>query len=84
LIVTTDHGRGDTPRDWTDHGRGVEGAQNIWIAIAGPDHERRGEWADAPLLRQGQVAATIAAAFGLDYAEQDPAAGKPRTDQRNY
>ena len=71
LIVTTDHGRGRTVKDWSDHGPGLEGAQDIWIAIAGPGHRRRGEWSDARTLRQGQVAATIAAEFGLDYSEQD-------------
>lgn len=74
LVVTTDHGRGRGLRDWTDHGRDVEGAQDIWIAIAGPDDARRGEWRGAPELRQGQVAATVAAAFGLDYAAAEPQA----------
>ena len=74
LIVTTDHGRGVTTRDWTSHGPKVEGAQDIWIAIAAPGDARRGEWRDAPTLRQGQVAATVAAAFGLDYAASEPEA----------
>lgn len=73
LIVTTDHGRG-RGKDWTDHGAGVEGAQDIWIAIAGPDDARRGEWRDAPPLRQGQVAATVARVFGLDFSAQEPEA----------
>ena len=80
LIVTTDHGRGQTVKDWGDHGPGLEGAQDIWIAIAGPGHPRRGEWSDAPALRQGQVAATIAAEFGLDYSEQDAKADPPIQD----
>lgn len=77
LIITTDHGRGNTPADWTDHGRDVEGAQNIWLAIVSPDDARRGEWHHAPTLQQNQVAATIAAALGLDYTRQEAAAGKP-------
>jgi len=32
LIVVTDHGRGRTPESWTDHGREVEGAEEIWVA----------------------------------------------------
>ena len=74
LIVTTDHGRGRGAKDWTNHAADVEGAQDIWIAIAGPDDVRRGEWRDSAPLRQGQVAATIARAFGLDFAEQEPEA----------
>lgn len=72
LIVTTDHGRGRGAKDWTDHAADVEGAQDIWIAIAGPDDVRRGEWRDAPPLRQGQVAATVAQAFGLDFHVLEP------------
>src|SRR5688572_5264252 len=37
LIVTTDHGRGDTRVDWTDHGKNVPLAEYIWIAVLGPD-----------------------------------------------
>ena len=77
LIVTTDHGRGRRTKDWTDHGQGVEGAQDIWIAIASPDDARRGEWRNAPALRQGQVAATVARAFGLDFATHDAQAYPP-------
>lgn len=76
LIVTTDHGRGDTIKDWTSHGD-IPAAKNIWIAIASPDDSRRGELSGGKTLYQKQIAATIAAAFGLDYAEQDPEAGKP-------
>ena len=77
LIVTTDHGRGRTPQDWTDHGAGVEGAQDIWLALAGPGQSARGELRDAPTLRQAQVAATVAAAFGLDFSHSEPQAEAP-------
>lgn len=77
LIVTTDHGRGRTPADWTEHSSDVEGAQDIWLALAGPGQSARGELRDAPTLRQGQVAATIAAAFGLDFSRLEPEAEAP-------
>lgn len=77
LIVTTDHGRGRTAQDWTDHGADVEGAQDIWLAIAGPGQPAHGELHDAPTLRQGQVAATVAAAFGLDFSRREPQAETP-------
>ncbi|MFC3550451.1 alkaline phosphatase family protein [Lysobacter cavernae] len=77
LVITTDHGRGNTPAEWANHNHDVEGAQNIWLAIVSPDDARRGEWHAAPTLQQNQVAATVAAALGLDYARQDPAAGQP-------
>ena len=77
LIVTADHGRGRTEADWRKHGKDVQGASEIWIAIASPGGSRRGAWRDHPPLFQNQIAATIAAAFGLDYGTQNPQAGKP-------
>ncbi|MBI4604504.1 MAG: alkaline phosphatase family protein [Planctomycetes bacterium] len=77
LVITTDHGRGDTPADWKDHGEKVEGAQFIWIAAAGPDIERRGEIKEQGLVHQSQVAATLCALLGIDYLAERPAAGKP-------
>jgi len=77
LIVTTDHGRGRTADDWRRHGKEVQGADEIWMAIASPDGARRGEWRDHPPLFQNQIAATIAATFGLKYGEQNPQAGQP-------
>ncbi|MGE0761448.1 MAG: alkaline phosphatase family protein, partial [Pirellulaceae bacterium] len=35
LVLTTDHGRGITPRDWTSHGADVPEAEYIWIAALG-------------------------------------------------
>jgi len=77
LIVTTDHGRGRTSEDWRKHGKDVAGAGEIWFAIASPDSARRGLWRNPPPLFQNQIAATIASLLGLDYLEQNPAAGKP-------
>src|SRR6202011_5679135 len=37
LIVTCDHGRGDSLKDFNDHGAKVAGAEQIWLAIVGPD-----------------------------------------------
>jgi hypothetical protein len=75
LIVTVDHGRGRTPQDWRTHGAKVEGAQDIWIAIVDPDSRRRGEWINAPALRQNQIAATLARAVGLDWGLLSPGSG---------
>ena len=36
LLVTTDHGRGATTTDWTDHGRKVPAAESTWMAALGP------------------------------------------------
>ena len=48
ILITVDHGRGRTPKDWGNHGDDVDGAQETWLAAIGPDWPRRGEWTDAP------------------------------------
>jgi hypothetical protein len=73
MIVTTDHGRGATVKDWTDHGREVPAAETTWMAMLGPG-------IGAPGVREGatvttsQLAATAAALLGEDYRAAFPAA----------
>jgi hypothetical protein len=74
--VTTDHGRGATRLDWTDHGRKVPGAEFVWIAVMGPDTPALGERADVAVT-QGQVAATIARLVGEDFNAVSPKAAPP-------
>src|SRR5262245_40987096 len=76
LVVTTDHGRGSTRVDWTDHGKKVPGAEFIWIAVMGPDTPPLGE-RDGIETTQGQVAATIAQLVGEDFNAASPKAAKP-------
>lgn len=77
VIITTDHGRGLTPDEWTDHGESVPGAEEIWLAIVGPDTPARGELGPAPTVALANVAATVLRHLGLDPAEYDPAAEAP-------
>jgi hypothetical protein len=77
IVITVDHGRGATPQDWTDHGEKVPEAQYIWMAFISPDVSLRGEWKNAGTIFQNQVAATLCRFLNLDYAENNPAAGKP-------
>lgn len=77
LVITTDHGRGRTLKDWTDHGEKVEGAREIWIAVVGPDTPDRGEVVDSPAVHLSDVAATILELFGLDVRDFHPGAGPP-------
>ena len=77
MIITTDHGRGRTPVDWVDHDTGIQGSQDIWIAILGPDTPAIGELRDFPDVTQSDVAATMLQYLGLDYRDFNPAAGPP-------
>lgn len=77
IIITIDHGRGNTGKDWSDHGDDVPEAQYIWVAFVGPEWNVRGEWKDSPAIYQNQVAATLSRLMQFDYSEQNPNAGKP-------
>jgi phosphopentomutase len=77
LILTTDHGRGNTTGDWTDHGDDVPGAEDIWIAVIGPDTADVGEISFSNTIYQNQIAATLLKFLGLDYQEFNPKAGPP-------
>jgi hypothetical protein len=79
ILITTDHGRGNTPADWGNHGAKVEGAQYTWLAAISPDFPQRGEWRDTPTVYTNQIAATMAAVLGVgtDFTKTNPNAGKP-------
>lgn len=78
LVLATDHGRGDTTSDWTNHGQKVPPADRIWIAVMGPGVPAAGVRAGVTVT-QSQIAATIAALVGEDYraAQPDAAAQLP-------
>jgi hypothetical protein len=76
LLVTTDHGRGDTGKDWTDHGREVPAAERIWMAAMGPSIPPLGLRSDGEVT-QSQIAATVAALLGENYLQAQPKAAPP-------
>lgn len=83
IILITDHGRGNAPVDWKSHGAKIRGSDRIWIAVMGPDtaprrpEPRGASAAAAHPLTQGQVASTLAACLGFDYAAFAPKAAPP-------
>lgn len=77
FIITADHGRGSGPEQWKHHGKNVQGAENIWIAVIGPDTPPRGELANAPPVTQSQIAATVVVLLGEDYRRAGPTAAPP-------
>jgi hypothetical protein len=80
LIFSPDHGRGQAPRRWRDHGQRVPDSKYIWMAFLGPDTQALGERSHVAPVMQNQIAATLAAFFGQDYAADVTKAGKPIAD----
>lgn len=76
LLMTTDHGRGSTRVDWTDHGKKVPGAEFVWIAVMGPDTPALGE-REKVEATQSQIAATIATLLGEDFSTASKESAKP-------
>ena len=73
ILITTDHGRGHETIDaWKNHGSSVKGAENVWMAVIGPDSPPKGELFDSEPMTSSQVAATIAAFLGFEYSNEQP------------
>ncbi|MEO7802512.1 MAG: hypothetical protein ABIR81_10950 [Ginsengibacter sp.] len=73
LLITVDHGRGLLNK-WTDHGKDVEGADEIWFAVAGPGLPVKGEVKMPMQLYQKQLAQTMANLLGLKFTANHPIA----------
>jgi hypothetical protein len=76
LLITTDHGRGQTKQDWTDHGKDVDGAEFVWIGAMGPGVEPLGVRENVEAT-QSQIAATVAAMVGEDLRRENPRVAPP-------
>lgn len=76
LVLTTDHGRGRTPADWTSHGKDVAGAEHIWVFAVGAGVAPRGVVTTIPTT-QSQVGPTILALLGLDPRDLAADAAQP-------
>jgi len=86
LVISTDHGRGDTPDGWTRHASavgavklemgdapdGVPGSDQIWFAAIGPRIQSKGLVTGH--WKQSQIAATALASLQLDAANLMPQA----------
>lgn len=76
VLLTTDHGRGHTTKDWRDHNNKVTGADHVWIAFVSPCMTQRGEWRNHAPLSTNQIAATLAGWMRVDWNAIRPNAGK--------
>ena len=64
LVITTDHGRGETPLDWINHNDKVPHSGEWWCAVLGPDTPVLGARKDCTPVKQAQIAATLAKFLG--------------------
>lgn len=76
LVIATDHGRGERPDTWTNHGEKVPESDRIWMAVMGPGVRALGVRRGVAST-QAQVAATVAALLGEDYVAAQPGAAPP-------
>ncbi len=77
LVVTTDHGRGGTLADFSDHGPKVPGDQQIWAAFVGPDTPASGEAVHTENCYQRDIAPTILDLLGINYRSYAGVRGTP-------
>jgi hypothetical protein len=77
LIFLTDHGRGQGPETWKDHGEKIAESKYIFLAAMGPGVPSNGEIAGGETVTQSQVAATVAALLGKDWNKENPKAAPP-------
>jgi hypothetical protein len=79
FIITCDHGRGNGP-EWKNHGPKVDGAEQVWLAVIGPDTRPLGERANIPQVTHSQIAASLARLLGEDYHAAFPKSGSAIAD----
>ncbi len=68
FIITTDHGRGSKSSRWTSHGEFINGSSQTWFAVMGPGIKPAGEIKEKGQQYQQQIAQSIAALLGEDFA----------------
>ncbi|HEY0245025.1 MAG TPA: alkaline phosphatase family protein [Mucilaginibacter sp.] len=68
LIITSDHGRGDTPATWRNHGMMIAPhSEQTWFAVIGPDTPPGGEMRMIETTYHKQLAQTISKLLGFDF-----------------
>ncbi len=67
MVITTDHGRGRKPDNWSKHGFWINGSGETWMAMLGCGIEALGEVKVKQQVFQKQVAPTIAALLGQSF-----------------
>jgi len=68
FLITTDHGRGNTEKNWHDHGIFVRGSSQTWLALIGPASSTL-KMKNAQIYNK-QFAAAIARLVGEEFPAQ--------------
>lgn len=76
LFITTDHGRGNKADTWHKHHTWVQGSDEIWFAVMGPETAPLGEIEGGAPYFQNQFAQTFAGFLGLKYDADQPVGEK--------
>ncbi|MFN3839377.1 MAG: alkaline phosphatase family protein [Cyclobacteriaceae bacterium] len=79
ILITTDHGRGTDAESWKHHGIKIPEADQIWMAVIGPDTKPMGEVKASGQLFQKQIAKTMAAFLGLEFEVGTESTGPVQT-----
>ncbi len=93
LIITTDHGRGRTAKDWQHHAskkatqgyldslkkfpEGILGSNEVWMMAIGPGVSTEGEVKTKVEVKQKQIAATVLTLLGEDPKKFNASSAKP-------
>ncbi|HVZ57801.1 MAG TPA: hypothetical protein VG870_14175, partial [Chitinophagaceae bacterium] len=75
FVITTDHGRGTRPAQWSSHHGLVEGASQTWMALLGPSIPAAGEQRQPGQVYTRQLAQTMAEILGTHFSHSSPVAG---------
>ncbi|MEN9676756.1 MAG: hypothetical protein RIS76_2652 [Verrucomicrobiota bacterium] len=80
FVLSTDHGRGPAPVAWKSHGAEIPESAYMWMAVLGPDTPPLGERHQVPLVKQAQIASTVAALVGENFQTVSPNNAPPVTE----
>ncbi len=72
FIITTDHGRGQTTKNWVRHGLFTPGSNYSWLMTLGPAFQSKAELKIKAEFFNDQLAQTVAGILGYQFNPQHP------------
>jgi hypothetical protein len=77
FIITTDHGRGSSIDNWSQHGFWVKGSGEAWMAMIGRGINAEGELKTKGKLYQKQIASTVSLLANEKFFAKDHSVAPP-------